>query len=127
MCRHDPAEWTNEFGAYKDLRDIPWEHRIAIKKGKRREIYDQAEGNQKSIIGEVREYEGESRLQAIKLAAQLHSMLPAPTVQNNQFNLFLDRSDAELDFFIEHHEWPEPAEALEGAVSGRDPSKVLAR
>jgi hypothetical protein len=124
MCRYDPAEWTNQFGAFKDLREIDWEHRMAIKKTKRRDIYDNSEGEQKSIIGEVREYEGESRLGALKLMAQLHNLLPAPAVENTQINIFVTKTEAELDYFIEHLEWPRalpPAEAGAGTSDGSPP------
>ena len=110
LCLYDPLDWHNEWGAFRDMREIPWEARMAIQSEKRREIYNQEDKDgQKSVIGETREYKAVSRLEALKLAAQLHQMLKPPEVQQNEFNIFLMKSKDELDYFIKNHCWPPPA------------------
>jgi len=114
LCTYDPLDWHNEWGAFRDMKEIPWAARMAIQSVKRREIYNEedktGEDGQRSIIGETKEYKAYSRLEALKLAAQLHQMLKPVEVQQNQFNVFLTKPKDELEFFIKHQCWP-PATA----------------
>ena len=110
LCMYDPLDWHNEFGAFRDMKDIPWSARMAIQSAKRRDIYNQEDkadkDGERSIIGETREIKAYSRLEALKLAAQLHQMLKPAEVQNNEFNLFLTKSKDELEYFIKNGCWP---------------------
>jgi len=106
LCLFDPADWHNQFGALKDINEIPWDARMAIQSVKRREIFNDEDKDHKSIIGETKEYKAISRLQALELAAKLHQLLKPAEVQQNQFNVILTKSDDELRHFIEHHCWP---------------------
>lgn len=110
LCFYDPAEWHDKSGAFRDIKEIPWSHRVAIQSEKRTDIYnseDQAEkdGGQ-SIIGETKQLKAYSRLEALKLAAQLHQMLKPVEVQQNEFNIFLAKSNDELEYFIKNGCWP---------------------
>jgi len=97
LCMYDPLDWHSELGGFRDMKDIPWSARVAIQTEKRRDIYNQEDKAEKdgerSIIGETREFKAYSRLEALKLAAQLHQMLKPVEVRHNEFNIFLTKSD----------------------------------
>jgi hypothetical protein len=110
LCFHDPAEWSDESGQFRNIRDMPWAQRVAIQSAKRTDIYNSEDQAQKdggqSIIGEAKQFKAYSRLEALKLAAQLHQMLRPVEVEHNEFNIFLNKTEDELKYFLKNGCWP---------------------
>jgi hypothetical protein len=127
QATYDPREFYNQWGALKDIGELPDRAAAAIRRVRSRDLYA-GEGDQKSIVGRIDEIEWYDKHRALRTLAEIKGMLRPAEVQVNIHQQFLlTKSDEELNYFIEHHKWPGPNQIKQigsGTTTTGDPGET---
>jgi hypothetical protein len=127
QATYDPREFYNQWGALKDIRDLPYRAATAIRRVRSKDLYA-GEGDQRSIVGRIDEIEWYDKHRALRTLAEIKGMLRPAEVQVNIHQQFLlTKSDEELNYFIEHHKWPGSNEIKQigsGTTTTGDPGET---
>ena len=82
QATYDPREFYNQWGALKDIRELPDRAAAAIRRVRSKDLYA-GEGEQRSIVGRIDEIEWYDKHRALRTLAEIKGMLRPAEVQVN--------------------------------------------